>query len=173
MEQNANYINPQQVNSSNVLHRNMLYVITLISCISFIFTGFGIIILTPPAFIFSLVYSAIFSREFKKSNAPAFPIYSVALTIVFAYVSLALNFGMFADSPDRGYFAPYYFGVTNYNFGPLFDNLLIWTMCYLIFALIINLILVNKTRNKILLSIVPFTGFALIAIHFLSVIFRT
>lgn len=161
----TNPIDVQVNNQLNTGHLAVFNVICWISCVMFIYTGWGALIAIPTSVVFSILYSVIFMGVLKNNNSNVFAIYSIAFTLFFAYVSLFLNFGIAADSPQISYLAPSLLGVSGKGFGPIFNQLFSISWYYLLLSIFLNIFLIKKGAGKILFFLVPLVGLILIAIH--------
>lgn len=164
-------VNNQQVdNQLNTGHLVIFNAICWIICGMFIYTGWGALIALPMSVIFSIFYSIIFTSILKKNNN-VFAIYSVAFTLVFAYISLLFNFGIMSDSPQLDYLAPSLLGVSDAGFSQMFGKLFDISWYYLLLSIPLNILLIKKDAHKILFFFVPLVGLILIAIHW-GIIFK-
>ena len=155
-----------QVNNQlNPGHLVILYIVSMVSCGIFIFTGWGFLFFIPASLVFSIFYSVIFTRTLVKNNASAFAVYSVTLTLLCAYTSLLLNMGMIGDSPNVGYLAPSLLGVNGTSFTAEFNQLLNISFLYLLFSIPLNILFIIKSARKIIFFFFPLIGLILIAIH--------
>lgn len=159
-------VNNQQVNTQlHTGHLAIFNLISFISCGMFIYAGWGAFIAIPVSLFFSIFYSIIFRKVLKKNNGNTFMIYSVAFTLVFAYISLLFNFGIATDSPQIGYLAPSLLGLPDASFTLMFNKLFDITWYYLLLSIPLNIILIKKNASKIFFFFVPLAGLILIAIH--------
>ncbi len=161
-----NLTNIQNIHKFNSDHIVVLSIFSFISCMMFLFTGWGFLIAIPISLVFSLVYVLIFASSLKRNNARAFAVYSVIITLILSYVSILLNIGVASDSPEVYYISTGLFGVPSGSLKDIFDQLLNISYYYLIFSIPANLLFIKKNANKIVFSIIPVLGILLIGTHF-------
>lgn len=158
--------NIQNTYKFNSDHLVVLSIFSFISCMMFLFTGWGFLFAIPISLVFSLVYVLIFAFSLKRNNARAFAVYSVIITLILSYVSILLNIGVASDSPETYYISTGLFGVPSTSLKDIFDQLLNISYYYLIFSIPVNLLFIKKNANKIIFSIIPVLGILLIGTHF-------
>ncbi len=161
-----NTSNIQDTYKFNSDHLVFLFIFSFVSCMMFLFTGWGFFIAIPGSFMFSSVYVLIFAFSLKRNNAKAFAVYTVTITLILSYISILLNIGIISDASQIEYISTGLLGIPSKNFSNIFSQLLNISYYYLVLSIPINLLFIKKNVSKITYSIIPLLGILLIGTHF-------
>ncbi len=163
--QTVNSVDVENNNQINPAHLSVLYTVSLISCGMFIYTGWGVFIAVPVSLVFSIFYLVVFTKVLKKSNTTPLAVYTVTLTLVFAYISILFNAGIISDASYIIYLAPSILQVPSFGFESMFDKLYVVSFLYLVLSVPVNIFLIKNGARKILLLLMPLVGILLIMVH--------
>ncbi len=165
--------NVPQVNTAyeqrNPLHFAIMAIVCVLSSGLFLYTGWGMFIFIPMAFVFSLIYIGVFAVALRKEyNPPA--VYAAMFTLVLSYVSMVLTGGVVGDDPGVGYLIPGTFGVPSESFRELYGKISSITSTFLFLSIIYHIALIKLHVRRVFFLAAPLFAAILIAVPIFAVV---
>ncbi len=170
---NAPLNSAPQVNTAyeqrNPLHFAIMAIVCVLSSGLFLYTGWGMFIFIPMAFVFSLIYIGVFAVALRKEyNPPA--VYAAMFTLVLSYVSMVLTGGVVGDDPGVGYLIPGTFGVPSESFRELYGKISSITSTFLFISIIYHIVLIKLHVRRVFFLAAPLFAAILIAVPIFAVV---